>query len=137
MPEVFKLYTEKVLSQGEKCRKIEELEIVGAYEFPKEYESGYPAVCIDPDESPQLTLCVAGDIEECIWKMHIVKGRYRDRNGIHVNTLRVFEGEVIPEEEFQVFMLHLADAVTRLREINERVAQRSETWKGKEMFVVF
>jgi len=136
----FKIWAEKVLVRGEKCRKIKKFEMTERRELPKEYASGYPAVFVDPGIHPCLTLNVSGELAWRVRQMGVMKGRYKTYKGqgperIYVNILQVTEGESIPEEEFQVFISHLAEAISRLKKINEKIAQRAETWKGTDVFV--
>lgn len=110
-----KIYTEKCVIRGEKCRKILGFEgVLEDIKLPKEYVLSYPRVVLE-------TFCgeeYLAIVDE--------KGRrtvmYSDRH--------------YKEDEFQEMITAIEKAGERLHEIRKKVKELEEVWKGEETFII-
>ena len=110
-----KIYTEKCVIRGEKRRKILGFEgVLEGLELPKEYVLGYPRVTLESHCGYEYLAIV----DE--------KGR---------RTV-MYADESYKEDEFQEMIKAIEKAGYRLHEINKKVKELEEVWKGEETFII-
>lgn len=119
---MIKIVTEKILDRGVRSRRI--LSIDGVrhrWELPHKYLNGYPyAEAIDRE--------FATGVRKEIDIKH--KGEYG------VETLIIYEGRVMEEEEFQRAITLLRASAQRLQEIEKEIQEESRVWNGVETYCV-
>lgn len=110
-----KIYTEKIVLRGEKYRKVLGFEgVLEKDKLPKEYTISYPRVVLE-------TFC-----GEKYLVILDEKGRrysmYSDRH--------------YKEDEFQEMLKAMEKAGEKLYEINKKVKELEEVWRGEETFII-
>lgn len=110
-----KIYTEKCVVRGEKYRKILGFEgVLKEAKLPKEYTISYPRVVLE-------TFCgeeYLAIVDE--------KGR---------RTV-MYSDHHYKEDEFQEMLTAIEKAGERLYEINKKVRELEEVWRGEETFII-
>lgn len=110
-----KLYTEKCVIRGEKYRKILGFEgVLEKNKLPKEYTQGYPRVVLE-SFCGEKYLSVVDE-----------KGR---------RTV-MYSDHYYEENEFQEMITAIEKAGERLYEINKKVKELEEVWRGEETFII-
>lgn len=116
---MFKLFTEKLVVQGEKKRKI--LGWAGLMKeenMPKEYLEGTPRFLQDRHGSIVIDADVTAP------------------NGKRYNWGIFRKDQIVDEEWFQFNLQLMKEAGDRLHQLRQKEQKLKETWKGDETFVI-
>lgn len=110
-----KIYTEKCVIRGEKCRKILGFEgVLEGVELPREYTLGYPRVTLE-------SIC---------GNEYLAIVDEKGRRSV------MYTDESYKEDEFQEMITAIEKAGYRLHQINKKVRELKEVWKGEETFII-
>ena len=110
-----RIYTEKCVIRGEKYRKILGFEgVLKEAELPKEYTISYPRVVLESFCGEEYLAIVDEKGRRCV----------------------MYSDHYYKEDEFQEMLTAIEKAGERLYEINKKVKELEEVWKGEETFII-
>ncbi len=115
---MIKITTEKIVVEGEKRRRIIDIEgVMPLSELPDEYVNGVPRVIRQQKCGNHKDICVE---------------KYDGFNIVESRLLNV--GQDYDEVEFQIILQIIYNAGERLHKIRQGEKELKKTWNGKEVF---